>query len=713
MKPLKGRTWSIPVQFHMKHHLDIRGHCFVETENGAKSLCATQIIDNAKPLIAGSKPNNVLEYPWVVALYIKENNSYEYICGGSILSLTVALTAAHCVTNDYGDTLNKEDFLIGAGKLYSKHNASQDTRAQYLMLSKIIVHEDFKGASRLFLADIAVLVTKGEFVLNSLVQPVCFNNMKTIYLHPGSIGKVSGWGRTEDEDTSEILRTLNIPYKDGATCAEELPKEFTTTFNIVDKICAGFSNKSTSVCDGDSGNGLTFVNLEDNRYYIHGVVSLGPQRNGQCDIQHNTLYTKVAFYYEYIDRLLTTYAPTIKDCVLPAHPQNGKWTTQQQGLKPGDAVSLSTVLNIECNKGFKLTSLSTNINCGSTHNMPVCQPLCPALNFRNGSNYWCTNKAGQAIDCLEAVEGSTLGYSCPKAYKIADGTGRTNNRTCSMGSWGLPQPECLQSIRNCGRKGNVSNTLNAEDTAEGLLEFPWNINIYKITNKSGLTKYMYNCGGSLISHKVIVAGASCLSSYKGQVNSEEDYLIGAGKIYPNYNDSRDVHAQYSEVSNIILHKNYKGDTRRYFANIAIIVIKKPFTLNNFVQPICFTDVDNIRLHPGDIGVTLKYKAEDKQELLKIPYREDAICRQELPSEFAEKYYEEDKFCAGTKYQTNLCQGDTGKGFVVKNPEDHRYYIYGIASASYSEEPKKCHHIVLFTNVSIYYDFIDDILSQYE
>lgn len=169
------------------------------------------------------------------------------------------------------------------------------------------------------------------------------------------------------------MRTLKIPYKYETTCAAELPPHWADKFNIVDKICAGFINQSTSVCDGDSGNGFAFKNPEDNRYYIHGIVSLGPLKEDHCDTEQNTLYTKVAFYYEYIDRLLTTYAPSIKDCVLPNHPKNGKWKADMPDEKPGDAVSSSTVLKIECEEGYKLSSDSTTINCGTAHNMPACQ----------------------------------------------------------------------------------------------------------------------------------------------------------------------------------------------------------------------------------------------------------------------------------------------------------------------------------------------------
>lgn len=171
-----------------------------------------------------------------------------------------------------------------------------------------------------------------------------------------------------------MLRTLKIPYKYETTCSQELPTDWADKYNMIDKICAGFFNQSTSVCSGDSGSGLAFKNPEDNRYYLHGLVSLGPTtKEGDCNIQQNSLYTKVAFYYEFIDRLLSKYAVATQDCVLPSHPQNGKWIIDKQQRKPGDLVPFNTLLKIKCNLGFKLSSTVTDVECGSAHNMPSCQ----------------------------------------------------------------------------------------------------------------------------------------------------------------------------------------------------------------------------------------------------------------------------------------------------------------------------------------------------
>lgn len=138
-----------------------------------------------------------------------------------------------------------------------------------------------------------------------------------------------------------------------------------------DKMCAGFFRKSISVCRGDSGSGLVFRNTEDNRYYIHGVVSLGPTLKGECNIQQNSLYTKVGFYYEFIDRETNQHYE--EQCVLPRYPENGYYIVgNDECKKPGHLVATSTVLTVHCKEGFTLVPPVPTVECENVAYMPKC-----------------------------------------------------------------------------------------------------------------------------------------------------------------------------------------------------------------------------------------------------------------------------------------------------------------------------------------------------
>ncbi|KAJ8964589.1 hypothetical protein NQ314_004894 [Rhamnusium bicolor] len=392
---------------------------FYEPPFGYKKnlLCVDGIWNFPKPVCqpVNAKVKDRREYPWITALFQKINNEFINICGGSIITQRIILTAAHCVTNDYGDVLPKDEFKI----------------------ARIIVHPRYRGDSQRYLADISMLITKDLIILSNKVQPICYTDVNNIHLHAGNIGVVGGWGKKEDGLVSDELRILEIPYKYETTCSQELPREWAQKYDMIDKICAGFFNKSTSVCSGDSGNSLFFQNPEDSRYYVHGIVSIGPAENGECNIQQNSLFTKVGFYYEFIDR--ETTKQYVEQCSLPPYPINGKWVTKNK-KKPGDIVPSNTVLQIVCNQGYKLSSGAMYMDCESAATMPTCLLLCPKLDISATINIKCSNIRGEEIDCADAVEGSRLSFTCADNYKVP--INQKNIRVCKRGSWGSPKPEC-------------------------------------------------------------------------------------------------------------------------------------------------------------------------------------------------------------------------------------------------------------------------------
>lgn len=176
---------------------------------------------------------------------------------------------------------------------------------------------------------------------------------------------------TKGGKVSDVLRVLEIPYKNQTQCTAELPDEFASRYKLEDKICAGIYHKNTSLCNGDSGNGLIFKNDYDNRYYVHGIVSLSPSKRGHCDIQQNSLFTNVAHYYKFIDDEMNNNFEEV--CLLPKYPAKGKYIVQNDEDKlPGDSVFTSSVLIIECYKGYTLFPDVSRVTCEDIEYMPKC-----------------------------------------------------------------------------------------------------------------------------------------------------------------------------------------------------------------------------------------------------------------------------------------------------------------------------------------------------
>lgn len=61
----------------------------------------------------------------------------------------------------------------------------------------------------------------------------------------------------------------------------------------------------TSVCRGDSGEGLVFNNTLNDRYFIKGIVSVSPRTpEANCDSNMYSLYTSVDYHIKFVRNLI-------------------------------------------------------------------------------------------------------------------------------------------------------------------------------------------------------------------------------------------------------------------------------------------------------------------------------------------------------------------------------------------------------------------------
>ncbi|KAJ3665177.1 hypothetical protein Zmor_000686 [Zophobas morio] len=258
---------------------------------GQKTVEPTTLILNGTNVTKG-------DYPWQVALYNKGDRNL--ICGGSLLSQKVVLTAAHCIADVKGRLLSKENYIIAVGKYYRRFDDSRDSNeAQFSDLHAMFTVNEYKGATQNFLGDIGILVSKKTFTLSRRIQPVCLDSGHMYDVKHSTYGYVTGWGFTaENTAPSEVLKELKVPSVSISDCGSNLPEDY-EIFLTSDKICAGYIDKGTSACKGDSGGGLVFKH--DGRYYVTGIVSISPTSPTSvegCDSQQYTLYTQVSKYID-------------------------------------------------------------------------------------------------------------------------------------------------------------------------------------------------------------------------------------------------------------------------------------------------------------------------------------------------------------------------------------------------------------------------------
>jgi secreted trypsin-like serine protease len=266
-------------------------------------VCGQKSTPSAALIVKGDIANKG-EFPWQVAIYRRRGNpeTKQLICGGTLISERIILTAAHCVAESKDKLRPKSNLTLAVGKYYRNYDDPRDApQAQFSEVEEIFVPVEYRGTIQNYFGDIAIIVSKEVFKFSQTVQPVCVDWTKT-YLEDflksetRGLGHISGWGFTEGgQKPSDVLRSIRVPLVSHQKCRSQLEEDF-EVFLTIDKLCAGYRN-GTSVCNGDAGGGLAFKHA-DNRFYIFGVLSVSASTDGKCDTHQYALYTDVKYYVD-------------------------------------------------------------------------------------------------------------------------------------------------------------------------------------------------------------------------------------------------------------------------------------------------------------------------------------------------------------------------------------------------------------------------------
>lgn len=124
-----------------------------------------------------------------------------------------------------------------------------------------------------------------------------------------------------------------------------------------------------------------------------------------------------------------------------------------------------------------------------------------------------------------------------------------------------------------------------EETQRG--DWPWIVAIY-LNKATGLS---FNCGGTLISAKIVITAAHCLNTPSKNYRASEVVLyLGRYSLI----DWSEVGSIATNVEQIIIHQDYKRQKDSFDADIAVMIMTKRVEFNEFVRPAC--------LWPGSVGI---------------------------------------------------------------------------------------------------------------
>ncbi|XP_054882150.1 transmembrane protease serine 3-like [Poeciliopsis prolifica] len=246
-----------------------------------KNQCTSGMVTTLKCIACGSRPHyntrvvggNISkpgQFPWQVSLHFQR----EHTCGGSIITSSWILTAAHCVYGKY--------IIQFPSVGLSPREKSFCTRLCGMMVLKEQMDYWPKGQDY----DIALMRLQEPLVFDGLVEPICLPNYGE-EITEGEMCWISGWGATEEDgESSDVLHSAMIPLISTKTCNHaDVYKGLISSWMI----CAGYLEGGIDSCQGDSGGPLA---CEDSSVWkLVGVTSWGI---GCAERNKPGVYTSIA-----------------------------------------------------------------------------------------------------------------------------------------------------------------------------------------------------------------------------------------------------------------------------------------------------------------------------------------------------------------------------------------------------------------------------------
>ncbi|CAL8294789.1 unnamed protein product [Lota lota] len=230
-----------------------------------------------------AQPNS---WKWQISLQMNlyDDTYFYHICGGSLISASYVMTAAHCILSP-----DAALYRVVAGE----HNIYEyDGTEQFVGVERITVHPDWnddlaKGN------DIALLRLATPVYNSGFVEIANMPYPDQMLPHDYSCF-ITGWGLIDSiGGAPDVLQQSPIAVVEHSLCSTH---EWWGSLALKTMICAG-GDGLISGCQGDSGGPLNC--LTDGEWKVHGVVSYGP--SGDCNqYSKPTVFTRVSSFLDWI-----------------------------------------------------------------------------------------------------------------------------------------------------------------------------------------------------------------------------------------------------------------------------------------------------------------------------------------------------------------------------------------------------------------------------
>ncbi|MDT0483020.1 MULTISPECIES: S1 family peptidase [Streptomyces] len=228
-------------------------------------LGAPTAVAAPQPIVGGTTTTTT-SYPFMMQITDASQNQF---CGGTLVSATKVVTAAHCMVGETTSSVR----VVG-GRTYL--NGTNGTVSR---VSKIWINPDYTDATNGDDVAVLTLSTSMPYTTASYVS----SSQTSVYA-AGTTARIVGWGTTsESGSSSNQLRTATVPIVSNSSCASSYGSDFVAS----DMVCAGYTSGGVDTCQGDSGGPLLIGGV------LAGITSWG---EGCAEAGYPGIYTRLTTF---------------------------------------------------------------------------------------------------------------------------------------------------------------------------------------------------------------------------------------------------------------------------------------------------------------------------------------------------------------------------------------------------------------------------------
>lgn len=236
------------------------------TAAAATALISAPAAVAAPQPIVGGTTTTASAYPFMMQI---TDASQSQFCGGTLVSATKVVTAAHCMVGETTSSVR----VVG-GRTY--RNGTNGTVAR---VSRIWIHPDYTDATNGDDVAVLTLSTSMPYTAASYVT-----SSQTGVYAAGTTARIVGWGTTSaGGSSSNQLRTATVPTVSNSSCSSSYGSDYIAS----DMVCAGYTSGGTDTCQGDSGGPLLIGGV------LAGITSWG---EGCAEAGYPGVYTRLTTF---------------------------------------------------------------------------------------------------------------------------------------------------------------------------------------------------------------------------------------------------------------------------------------------------------------------------------------------------------------------------------------------------------------------------------